>query len=235
MAATLDLAREISRESTLSSSTLFVTNPRRWLLDVETARSLHANSDLGEIQVVESQLVSENEVSSAGTLCETLDLLRWVVGEISEVHAVGGGSNILVNLRFTGGEIGRVMSLKGCAAPPCSSANLGIYGTRGAYVNGQLVLDRIAGRPLMTFVTSANDEIQTPLLRCARHFEDHLCDGAALLSDAWDGVKSVAVSQAVQESLNTGIPAKVPSIAPFDSPAAAVVKRSVPKGVSIEG
>ncbi len=247
MAASLNHARELALESKRDGVRLFVANPRRWTEEMEAARNLYVNGELGDLRVIEAHVFAD-EPSDAparavdlnvgfAVLCETFDLLRWIAGEITEVHAVGGAGDVLVNLRFTNGSIGRAMALRGNNPPSMPRSGLSIYGTKGAYSDGRVVLDRIAGRPAMTFATENGRDGksgESGVLRCARQFESSLYNDTPLPADAWDGAKSIAVCAAVEESLHSGQPATVPPVEPPVEPPIAPTKRSASRTPSAE-
>ena len=56
-----------------------------------------------------------------------------------------------VNLRFTNGAIGRILGAFGIIEPPLPMETLQLFGTKGSLVHNQVVLDKIPGKPVMTY------------------------------------------------------------------------------------
>ncbi|HUV08491.1 MAG TPA: Gfo/Idh/MocA family oxidoreductase, partial [Spirochaetia bacterium] len=76
-----------------------------------------------------------------GAGCHPLDALRWFLGDVEEVHAYancGGVSeyssneNFVVNLKFKGEQIGKILLLMGCLHSPEPYLKLSIYGDKGS-------------------------------------------------------------------------------------------------------
>lgn len=148
--------------------------------------------------------------------CHPIDLLRWVVDDIEEVHAYTNkmDSNaaylydtIVLSIRFKNGCIGKVLIIIGCPRP--YALNFSIYGSKGTLINNKLFLDKILG--LTDFITVP--------LRVVSEFPyygneiDHLIDciekDEKPMVDEIEGGKTVATCLAGIESAKTGKPVKV--------------------------
>ena len=77
-----------------------------------------------------------------GGASHPIDLLRWFLGDIVEVHCFSHRSGLseypldedfVINLRFNGGQIGRVLAAYGVVHPPMPMMGLGIYGRLAAW------------------------------------------------------------------------------------------------------
>jgi predicted dehydrogenase len=159
-----------------------------------------------------------------GSMCHPVALLTMFFGDVAEVGAFGvnGGldprypagraDTFLVNLRFASGAIGRVLGAYGLVHPPLPMESLSLFGTGGSLVNDQVVLDRMPGRPTITLEYRAEggyDGHGGQVLRYLEEFarcvrEGRGGGGSRSLSPAIDGAKTVAVGEAIKESVRLG-------------------------------
>ena len=103
-----------------------------------------------------------------GGACHPVELLRWIAGDILEVSCYGQASgmdsrypegvmeNLLMNLRFENGVIGRVMA---------------VYGTEDTFVEDTAIFNRVEGLPEWNTEFRPEAEHGNELLRYIRHFE----------------------------------------------------------------
>lgn len=160
----------------------------------------------------------QNMVLGGG--CHPLDLLRWLVGDITEVHAVGNkrvlpAGNpiehdcILLSLKFAGGALGKTLVTIGCKRP--YSLGLSLYGSEGTLVDERLFLQRYPGLqdfmpvPLAPHVHEGNNVFDDQ----AAHLVACLDEGKQPMADVIEGAKTVATCLAGVESLKTGRPVAV--------------------------
>jgi predicted dehydrogenase len=212
MAATLEEARELARESERLGGLLMPVNPARWEPRVAAAQALAASCELGDIHFVRSHVLANGQGPSIDPayLSVPLDLMRWVAGEVDQVHAFASAAAVSVNVRFASGAAGSATVIRGPVPASAPNIALALHGDAGSCVDGQVVLNRIPGAPSMAF---AFDGLRgCDFGGCLREFESKMLDGAAPAFDAWDAVRTVAVCAAVCESLRTGVPAPVPPI-----------------------
>ena len=161
-----------------------------------------------------------------GGVSHPVDLLRWFLGDISEVHCFSKRSglseypldeNFVLNLRFNGGQIGRVLGAYGLVHPPMPMMGLGLYGTKASMIadftdklggNIKIVYDKMERLPTGTFSFPAETEGAyghgLTVMRYLRHFEDCLINDKQPSPGVRDGAKSVAVCSAAWESARTG-------------------------------
>lgn len=221
MARSLDEARDLTRESERLGGVLMGANPYRWQAELAAARSLAANGDLGDIRFVQSTAIVPPPSGGATIvnpwhLFAPLDLMRWIAGEVSEVHAMACDVGITVNVRFASGAVGSAAAIEGPFPGSARPIGLDLHGSTGSFVDGHVILNRAGGCRAMTFVL--DDTIGgSAILGCVREFEARMHDNSWLPFDPWDGVKSIAVCAAVTQSLDTGASAIVPH---HDPPAA---------------
>lgn len=209
MAASLEDARNLAQESERLGGLLMAANPHRWETRFATARALAASGELGDLHFIRSHVASGQRGSiDPWHLCAPLDLLRWVAGEIEEVHAVASPAAVTVNARFASGAVGSALALAGPLPRSVADLGLALHGSGGSIVDGQAVLSRLPGSPSMT-IEAVDSSSNRDMLGCVREFEARLPAGGDPGFDPWDGVRSVAACAAVLESLRTGAPASV--------------------------
>jgi predicted dehydrogenase len=169
-----------------------------------------------------------------GGASHPIDLLRWYLGDVEEVHAYGRRSrlipdypyedNYLINLRFQNGAIARVLGAYGLVHPPMPMMGLGLYGARGSLLAdftdqqaGHLKVNFDASTAPEEFPAAAVDRVFEPetegslghaggVLRYLEHFEACLFDGETPSPGVRDGASSVAACAAAWESIRTGKP-----------------------------
>ena len=154
-----------------------------------------------------------------GSMCHPIALITFFFGDAVEVSAFGinGGMDprypahrpdtFLVNLRFASGAIGRVLGAYGLVHPPLPMESLSLFGTRGSLVNNELVLDKMPGHPTITLEyrnEGGFDGHNGQVARYMMEFARCMREGAPSISPAIDGAKTVAVGEAIKESVRTG-------------------------------
>jgi predicted dehydrogenase len=154
-----------------------------------------------------------------GGACHPIDLLRWFFGDVDEVfvYATHSGidprypkeDNFLINMRFHSGVIARVLASFGVVEPPLPMLGLGIYGDKGSVVNEQVVLDKLAGQPVLKMDFNREQGHGREVWRYMRHFEECLLENRQPLIDEVEGAQVIATAAACWESIQTGLPAKV--------------------------
>lgn len=103
-----------------------------------------------------------------GGACHPVDVLRWIFGDVEEVHCYATAAAItegwpadledsfLINMKFTSGLIAHVTAAYGVCHPPLPMMGLKILGSKGSVAadytdfkggHVQLVLDKIRGVP----------------------------------------------------------------------------------------
>jgi predicted dehydrogenase len=212
------------------------------------AKRLYDDGDLGEIIFAEAHYVHDArgffpltpwrlqapQDLMFGGASHPIDLLRWFLGDVEEVHAYGRKGNLtpeypyednyLINLKFKNGAVARVLAAYGLVEPPMPMMGLGLYGTKASlqadFTDQQaghikLVYDKIERRPTATLVFPP--EIEGTLghgagvMRYLQHFEQCLARDETPSPSVRDGAKSVAVCAAAWESIRKGGVVKVRS------------------------
>jgi predicted dehydrogenase len=160
-------------------------------------------------------------------MCHPISLITCFFGDAEEVHAYGINSGVdprypahrqdtyLALLKFRGGggpsggrAIGRVLGAFGIVEPPLPMESLSLFGTRGSLVNNDVVLDRLPGHPVLRLEYRAESGHGGQVQRYLAEFVRCVRDGAPSTSTALDGAKTVAIGEAIKESVRTGRPVK---------------------------
>ncbi|HEV2122434.1 MAG TPA: Gfo/Idh/MocA family oxidoreductase [Chloroflexota bacterium] len=154
-----------------------------------------------------------------GSMCHPVALITMFFGDVEEVSAFGvnGGMDprypahredtYLVNLRFKNGAIGRVLGAYGLVHPPLPMESLSLFGTKGSLVNNDVVLDKMPGRPVIKLNYRAEGGYDGHSGQIYRYMEELarcMRDGGTSTSPAIDGAKTVAVGEAIKESVRAG-------------------------------
>ena len=201
----------------------------------QTAKELVSSGQLGDIMFVGSQYVvnavnavrqnrkpwwgsTENvEFAVIGAGIHSVDLMRWIAGEVEEVHALGHKAilkeqpyhdTVAATLRFRSGAVGELFV--GFAAQCPAAATLSVYGAEGTLVNNRLFLNSIPNLedffelpvPQLSF-----DNLGFPQL--IAHMIECLEDGCQPISDAYDACKSAAVCLAIAKSIEQKRPVRM--------------------------
>lgn len=156
-----------------------------------------------------------------GSMCHPVALLSWYLGDAEEVSAYGVNSGVdprypadredtyLVNVRFRNGAIGRILGAFGIIHPPLPMESLSLFGTQGSLVHNQVVLDRLPGLPTATLDFREERGHGGQVKRYLEEFAREIRTGVASSSTALDSAKTVAIGEAIKESVRTGQPASV--------------------------
>lgn len=169
-----------------------------------------------------------------GGASHPIDLLRWFLGDVEEVHAYGRKGNLtpdypyednyLINLKFKSGAIARVLAAYGLVEPPMPMMGLALYGTKASlhadFTDQQdghikLVYDKLERRPVANFTFPAEKEGTlghgAGVMRYLHHFEECLTTRATPSPSVRDGAQSIAVCAAAWQSIREGGVVKVRS------------------------
>ena len=119
-----------------------------------------------------------------GGACHPVDLLRWIAGGILEVSCYSQASgmdsrypegvmeNLLMNLRFENGVVGRVLAVFGLVEPPQTMNGLAVYGTEGIFVEDSAIFNRLEGLPEWNMEFRPEAGHGNEVLRYMRRFEE---------------------------------------------------------------
>ena len=219
-----------------SGLTLLVTQSLRGRLDFMDAKRACDAGEIGKLFMAEAHYVHDlRPVYRAtpwrtqmpqdlilGGACHPIDLLRWFMGDIAEVHCVGLRSGVapdypqedcfFINVRFASGMVGRVANLLGMIHPHSERANsLTVYGTKGTIRDNVKTLDADGDLPQRAYVTELppHSGHAGEMIVMLRHMADCVLNGAKPWVGARDGAQIVSTGLAAWESLRTGKAVKV--------------------------
>lgn len=154
-----------------------------------------------------------------GGAIHNVDLLRWIVGEIEEVHCYSNhgmpfyplDDNYVSNFRFADGRIGRLLLILGARLKAKFYVDLIAYGTEGSLKavmqRGEVIqnMDKLEGdKPVAIPVEGANSHA----LGIA-HFVECVREDKQPLVDVVEGAKAVAVCVAAIRSAQEGKPVAI--------------------------
>lgn len=226
----LDLLEQTGR-------TLVVGETSRYARYCMAARQLVADGDLGRLVFGETHYVHdmrpvfdkapwrylEPKDFPIGSMCHPVALLTWYLGDAEEVfsYAINSGvdprypvdtpDTYLVNVRFQNGSIGRILGAFGIIEPPLPMESLSLFGTKGSLVHDRVVLDRLPGLPTATLDFGKEQGHSGEVRRYMEEFARAIHDGVQSSCTALDAAKTVAIGEAIKESVTTGKPAHVRS------------------------
>ncbi len=169
-----------------------------------------------------------NKIWLVGSVCHPIDYQLWFGGDVEEVSAYAndggtiagrrGLNNFIVNLRFKGGAIGRVLGLYGVVHPPAGCAPFSVFCSKGSIVGRKYTVDS-PGSPhgveeFELTIPEADDDNSykghtNSVMRYLKHLEDCIVNDKTPCCDVIVGAKTAAVSWAAQESIDTGRSVKV--------------------------
>jgi len=232
MVISLDEADRVLRLLEETGQKLVVGETSRYARYCQAARRLVDDGDLGRLVFGETHYVHdmrpvfdktpwrylEPKDFPIGSMCHPIALLGWFLGDVEEVFAYGVNSGVdprypadtpdtyLVNVRFGNGAIGRILGAFGIIEPPLPMETLRLFGTKGSLVHDQVVFDRIPGKPAVTFEHAAERGHDGEVRRYLEEFAREIREGVPSSSSALDGAKTVAVGEAIKESVASGKP-----------------------------
>jgi len=241
MCTSLEDAVEIVRLVDKTGLKFLVGQTMRFDPEFAGAKRMFDDGDLGEIIFAEAHYVHDARTFFPltpwrlhapqdlmyGGACHPVDLLRWFLGDVEEVHAYGRKGNLspeypfednyLINLKFKNGIIARVLGAYGLVHPPMPMMGLGLYGTKASLMvdftdqeegHIKVVFDKLEGRPVARM--SFSPEVEgafghgQAVMRYLHHFEECLNEDKEPSPGARDGAKSVAVCSAAWQSIWQG-------------------------------
>jgi len=246
MVTTMKDCEEITRLVDETGLKFLVGQTMRFDPEFLNAKRLYDDGDLGEIILAEAHYVHDlRDVAEFtpwrveapqdlmfGGACHPIDVLRWFLGDIDEVHVYARQSglipeypieeNFLINLKFKNGVIGRILAAYGIVHPPMPMMGLGLYGTKGSLMSDysdfkgghiKVVFDKLHGLPEMS--TSFEPIMEgayghgKAVKQYMAHFEDCLINDKQPSPDCRDGAKSISTCISGWESVRTSKPVRV--------------------------
>jgi len=155
-----------------------------------------------------------------GGACHAVDLVRWIAGNVEEVHAYSNHFGLkdwpnddctVANFRFESGVIGSVMCSIGCQRPYTMRSCF--YGTEGTIVstNTEPTIQVSSARyPTKGDFWEIPVEVSSHnVQREVDEFVECILEGKQPICDAREATRTVATCRAAIESAASGIPVKV--------------------------
>lgn len=155
-----------------------------------------------------------------GGACHAVDLVRWIAGNVDEVHAYSNHFVLkdwpvddctVANLRFESGIIGSVMCSIGCKRPYTMRSCF--YGDKGTIISSNTspaIQVYSAEYPTrLDFWEIPVDLSSHNVASEVAELVDHILSGQPLSTDVREGARTVATCLAAVESAKTGVPVKV--------------------------
>ena len=238
MVYTMEEAEQVVAAADRSGRVLLVTQSLRGRLDLLEAKRACDAGEIGDLFLAESHYIHDlrpvYEYSPwrlrmpqdliLGGACHPIDLLRWFMGDIDEVHCYGLRSglapdypqqdNFVINVRFTSGRIGRIAAFLGVVEPPGVPMNeLTVYGTRGTIANTRKRVDGAGYLPArsseVTFSSPLPLGHHQEMLVMMGHMAECIQQGLTPWVGVREGARIVATGLACWESLRSGRPVRV--------------------------
>jgi predicted dehydrogenase len=242
MVTTLADARMLVRLSRMTGLTLAVGNVNRFVPQFAHVRHLAASGHLGRLFHVEADYIHDmRDVYRRtpwrrdrkypqnfwiGGGVHPMDLLRWVGGEIRDIHVRATrmtlrgfplDSDFIATVGFASGATGKLWVTAGIRRRPEHVVRLNAYGTKGSV---ETDFDPVARRYLHREGGRAKDWSRIrfrpttghPVREELRHFLACIRTGDRPMVDAEDGARTVAALSAGLRSARLGLPVAVPPV-----------------------
>ena len=236
MAYTMEEAEHVVKAVDRTGLVLLVTQTNRGRSEFIDARRRCDAGEIGELFMAEAHYIHDlrpvyrrtpwrTEMPQdliLGGACHPIDLLRWFMGDVDEVHCYGLRSgvaqdypkedNFVINMRFKSGKIGRAAALLGLVHPPdVPMTGLTVYGTAGTIVNGKTRLDPTGHLPDRTYASEylAADGHGGEMVVMLQHMADCVMNGETPWVGAREGARVVSTGLACWESVRTGMTVRV--------------------------
>ncbi|TFG59037.1 MAG: Gfo/Idh/MocA family oxidoreductase, partial [Spirochaetales bacterium] len=163
-----------------------------------------------------------------GGVCHPVDILRWFLGDIEEIHAYGskGGlapssgiiDNFILNIKFVGGTIARALGIYGVIEPMEPMMKISIYGSKmnlmATYTDNEggefrAVWDDIEYRrpSIMKFPAEHGIDVYghtNAMVRYMKHLEDCILENREPSPGVLDGAKTISADHAAAQSIREG-------------------------------
>lgn len=171
-----------------------------------------------------------------GCCSHPVDLVRWMMGDVDEVHAyadkslIGESANFhgndifVINLKFDNGKIGRILGFYGLEQPHQNRPwiELAAYGTEGTFIAKYPQLESLIKykdkeERIETYFEDIYHYFQYEginhhageFVNYTEYFARCLVNDELAMPDAYDGFKTIATLEAIRESIKSGKPIHV--------------------------
>jgi predicted dehydrogenase len=235
MATSLEDAAQVVRKAKETGLKFMACHNYRFIPQFARVKELVASGMLGDVFYGESSYVQDLYFMEKlgpgywrlkdpqdfylGGAVHNVDLLRWIMGEIQEVHSYSThvmpfyplDDNYVSNFRFANGRIGRLLLILGACLKDKFYVDLQVYGYEGAMKavmqRDEVIqnMDRLAGdAPEVLPVQGANSHAAA-----IAHFVQCVREDRQPLVDAVEGARAVAVCVAAIRSAQEKRPVTV--------------------------
>ena len=238
MVYTMEEAERVVAAVDRAGVVCLVTQTMRGRYDFMDAKRQCDAGEIGELFMAESHYVHDlRDVYEAtpwrvampqdlllGGACHPIDLLRWFMGDVDEIHCYGirGGvakdypkeDNFVINLRFKNGAIGRAANFLGIVHPPLPEMpmnSLTLYGTKGTIHNDKMRVEPTGHVPARTYTAEYHAEggHGGEMVVMLKHMADCILKGERPWVSVREGARVVSTCLACWDSIRTGLPVKV--------------------------
>lgn len=234
LALNLEDCRAIVDASKKSKAKFMVGQTRRFVPRSTLAKKLIKEGNIGELFFVETEYTQNfRKVGGVGNwrknperypfigeACHSVDLLRWIEGDVEEVFAYSNHKCLLdwstddctiAILKFKNGAIGKVFLSIGCVRP--YAVRSVFYGTKGTIIcDNASSFIQISSKNLYTGFAKVPINVvshDTYISKEVNEFVDSIIKDRIPAITAEEGAKTVAVCSAAVESTKEGKPVKV--------------------------
>jgi UDP-N-acetylglucosamine 3-dehydrogenase len=235
LAISLEEARAVVRAAGTADRALMVGHNYRFIPQFARLKQLVDSSAMGPPFYAESSYIQDLYAMERlgpeywrfkdpqdfylGGAIHNVDMLRWLLGEIAEVHAFAThimpfyplDDNYVTNFRFDGGQIGRLLLILGARLKDQFLVDVSAYGPQGglrATMQRDEVVQNLAGLPGDTPLIVPIESADSFALEIA-HFVDCIRAGSRPMVDAIEGARNVAVCLAAIQSAQENRPIRV--------------------------
>ena len=236
MVYSLEEAERVVEAVDRTGRVLLVTQTMRGRFDFMNAKRICEEGTIGDLFMAEAHYVHDlrpvyeqtpwrvqmPQDLILGGACHPIDLLRWIMGDIAEVHCYGLRSGVskdypqedtfVINMKFASGKIGRVANFLGVIHPPDVPMNsLTVYGTKGTVLDGKVRLDADKWLPQrdVTVEFPSQRGHSGEMIVMLQHMADCVLNGATPWVGAREGARVVSTCLSAWDSLRSGQPAEV--------------------------
>jgi predicted dehydrogenase len=253
LVSTVDDARRVLAAARRSGRRLLVGQSTRFFEPFLRQRAAFERGELGELELADAHYVHRMDWDYAKSpwaarghglgllgLSHPVDLLRWYLGPIEGVHALGSRSRLgqehgvrgfdiyLANLRAADGRIGRAMGHFGLEELPSArnAIELVLYGSGGTslaqyhdmrYVHTSPDGTQVSEDPLYAlrhhyFNSEVHGMHYGEFANYAEHFALALLEGRPHHPDLQEGLETFCVLEALRRSAAEGRPMRVAAV-----------------------
>jgi UDP-N-acetyl-2-amino-2-deoxyglucuronate dehydrogenase len=174
----------------------------------------HVGPQYGQYRWSKTRELGGSSILSAG--CHAVDALRYFAGDVNEVTAYSCRTwadsdyefdpNAIAIMKLKNGGVGKVSSSLECKTP--YKFNIHLLGEKGSIMNNQLFSHKLPGQTdyahIPTILPDNGDVSHHPFVDEIANFVETIRGGTTSVCDFADAYKSMELSFAIDESIQTG-------------------------------